>query len=238
MIENLKIKIYADGADINSILKQYKKGIVSGFTTNPSLMKIAGVSDYRSFARKVLENIKDMPISFEVFADDYETIMKEALEISSFGENVFVKIPVIDTKGNFNGRVIKDLSDRGIKLNITAVFTFDQVKNILGVINKESKTIISIFAGRIADAGVNPACIIKEAVKLSKDYPNVEILWASCRELYNIIESDNLGCHIITLQNNLLNKINLLGKDLTEYSIETVKDFFRDAKSLGFSILE
>lgn len=238
MIENLKVKIYADGADLKSMLNEYKKGIAKGFTTNPSLMKQAGIVDYRSFAKEVLENIKDMPISFEVFADDYENVIKEALEISSFGENVFVKIPVVDTKGNFNGRVIKELSDKKVKLNITAIFTLDQVKEVLSVINKDSETIISIFAGRIADAGVNPVPIMKEAVELSKDYAGVEILWASCRELYSIIESDNIGCHIITVQNSLLNKINLFGKDLREYSIETVNDFFKDANSLGFSILK
>lgn len=238
MIDKLKVKIYADGADLKSMLSEYKKGIASGFTTNPSLMKLAGITDYRNFAKEVLENIKYMPISFEVFADDYENMIKEALEISSFGDNVFVKIPVVDTKGAFNEKVIKELSDKKVKLNITAIFTIDQVKDVLRVINKDSEVIISIFAGRIADAGVNPVPIMKEAIELSKDYTGVEILWASCRELYSIIEADNIGCHIITVQNNLLNKINLFGKDLREYSIETVNDFFKDANSLGFSILK
>lgn len=238
MTENLNIKIYADGADLKSMISEYKKGVASGFTTNPSLMKKAGILDYREFAKEVLSNIKDMPISFEVFADDYENVIKEALEISSFGENVFVKIPVVDTKGNFNGKVIKELSDKKVKLNITAIFTMEQVNEILKVINKDSETIISIFAGRIADTGVNPVSIVKEAIEVFKDYKGVEILWASCRELYSIVEADSIGCHIITVQNNMLEKLDLFGKDLTQYSIDTVNDFFKDANSLGFSILK
>lgn len=238
MIQDLKVKIYADGADLNSMLKEYEKGIVSGFTTNPSLMKSAGVKSYREFGKEVLNNIKDMPISFEVFGDDKETILKEAREIYTWGENVYVKVPVVNTKGEFNGDVIKELADNNVKLNITAIFTTEQVKEVLECLNKETPVIISIFAGRIADAGVNPLDIVKESINMAKEYPNVEILWASCRELYNIIEADKVGCHIITVQNSILNKINLFGKDLTDYSIETVKAFFKDANSLGFSILE
>lgn len=238
MIQDLKVKIYADGADLNSMLNEYGKGIVSGFTTNPSLMKSAGVKSYRDFGKEVLNSIKDMPISFEVFGDDKETILKEAREIYTLGENVYVKVPVVNTKGEFNGEVIKELADSNIKLNITAIFTTEQVKEVLECLNKETPAIISIFAGRIADAGVNPIDIVKESISMAKEYQNVEILWASCRELYNIIEADKVGCHIITVQNNILNKINLFGKDLTEYSIETVKAFFKDANSLGFSILE
>lgn len=237
MIKDLKVKIYADGADLNSMLNEYNKGIVSGFTTNPSLMKAAGIKDYKEFGKEVLSNIKDMPISFEVFSDDKESITNEARELYTWGENVYVKVPVVNTKGDFNGDIIKELSKDKVKLNITAIFTTKQVKEVLDCLEKDSTAIISIFAGRIADAGVNPSSIIAEAIKLAKDYPNVEILWASCRELYNIIEADNLGCHIITVQNSILNKSNLLGKDLTEYSIDTVKDFFKDANSLGFSIL-
>lgn len=238
MIQDLKVKIYADGADLNSMINEYGKGIVSGFTTNPSLMKSAGVKSYRDFGKEVLNSIKDMPISFEVFGDDKETILKEAREIYTWGENVYVKVPVVNTKGEFNGEVIKELADSNIKLNITAIFTTEQVKEVLECLNKETPAIISIFAGRIADAGVNPIDIVKESISMAKEYQNVEILWASCRELYNIIEADKVGCHIITVQNNILNKINLFGKDLTEYSIETVKAFFKDANSLGFSILE
>ncbi len=179
-----------------------------------------------------------MPISFEVFGDDEETILKEARELYTWSENVYVKVPVINTKGEFNGNIIKTLADEKVKLNITAIFTYKQVKDVLSVLNKDTPAIISIFAGRIADAGVDPIGIMKEAIKLAWDYPNVEILWASCRELYSIIEANDIGCHIITVPNNILKKINLFGKDLNEYSIETVNDFFNDGKSLGFSILE
>ena len=238
MVKDLKIKIYADGANLTSMLEEYKKGIVSGFTTNPSLMKAAGIKSYRDFGKEVLNEIKDMPISFEVFGDDEESILKEARELFTWGENVYVKVPVVNTKGEFNGKVIEKLSNENIKLNITAIFTVNQVKDVLNVLNKETPAIISIFAGRIADAGTNSVEIMKEAIELSKEYPKVEILWASCRELYNIMEANNIGCHIITVQNSILNKINLFGKDLTEYSVETVKDFFKDANSLGFSIID
>lgn len=237
MVQDLKVKIYADGADLGSMLKEYEKGIVSGFTTNPSLMKIAGIKSYKAFGKEVLENIKDMPISFEVFGDDKETMLEEAREIYTWGENVYVKIPVVNTKGELNREVIKELSDSNVKLNITAIFTINQVKDVLESLNKETPAIISIFAGRIADAGVDPIKIVEEAVEIAREYPNVEILWASCRELYNIVQADKIGCHIITVQNSILNKMNLFGKDLTQYSIETVRDFFKDAKSLGFSIL-
>lgn len=237
MVQDLKVKIYADGADLGSMLKEYEKGIVSGFTTNPSLMKIAGIKSYKAFGKEVLENIKDMPISFEVFGDDKETMLEEAREIYTWGENVYVKIPVVNTKGELNREVIKELADSNVKLNITAIFTINQVKDVLESLNKETPAIISIFAGRIADAGVDPIKIVEEAVEIAREYPNVEILWASCRELYNIVQADKIGCHIITVQNSILNKMNLFGKDLTQYSIETVRDFFKDAKSLGFSIL-
>ncbi len=238
MVRDLKVKIYADGADLKSMLEEYNKGIVSGFTTNPSLMKAAGIKNYKEFGRDVLNEIKDMPISFEVFGDDEETILKEARELFTWGENVYVKIPVVNTKGEFNENIIKTLVDEKVKLNITAIFTYQQVKDVMSLLNKDSEAIISIFAGRIADAGVDPIGIMKEAIELSKEYPKVEILWASCRELYSIIEANNIGCDIITVQNSILKKIDLLGKDLNEYSIETVNDFFRDANSLGFSIME
>ncbi|MCF0147973.1 MAG: transaldolase [Clostridium sp.] len=238
MVKDLKIKIYADGADLKSMLEEYNKGIVSGFTTNPSLMKVAGIKSYRDFGKAILKEIKDMPISFEVFGDDEETILKEARELFTWGENVYVKVPVVNTKGEFNGKIIKTLADEKVKLNITAIFTYKQVKDVMSLLNKDSEAIISIFAGRIADAGVDPIGIMKEAIELAKDYPKVEILWASCRELYSIVEANNIGCDIITVQNSILKKINLLGKDLNEYSIETVNDFFKDANSLGFSIME
>ncbi len=237
MINDLNVKIYADGADLNSMLEEYKKGIAQGFTTNPSLMKRAGITDYKLFAREVLKYIQDMPISFEVFADDTATIIKEAEEIATWGENVYIKVPVVNTAGEFNGECIRNLSRKNIKLNITAIFTIEQVKDTLACLDKDVPAIISIFAGRIADTGVNPVDIVSEAVELVADNVNVEVLWASCRELYNIFEADQTGCHIVTVQNSLLKKLNLVGKDLTEYSKETVIDFFNDATSLGFSIL-
>ena len=238
MVRDLKVKIYADGADLKSMLEEYNKGIVSGFTTNPSLMKAAGIKNYRDFGKNVLKEIKDMPISFEVFGDDEETILKEGRELFTWSENVYVKVPVVNTKGEFNGNVIKTLADENVKLNITAIFTYQQVKDVLSVLNKDTPAIISIFAGRIADAGVDPIGIMKEAIEIAREYPKVEILWASCRELYSIIDADKIDCDIITVPNSILKKMNLLGKDLNEYSIETVKDFFKDANSLGFSIME
>ncbi|WP_304576267.1 transaldolase [Romboutsia ilealis] len=236
-MNNLKVKIYADGADLNSMLKEYDKGLVKGFTTNPSLMKKAGVKDYKDFGKEVVSKITDMPISFEVFADDEELMIKEAREIATWSENIYVKIPVVNTKGKFNKNVINILSKENIKLNITAVFTIEQVKDILENLEKDSHVIISIFAGRIADTGVDPIDLVKESVELAKEYKNVEILWASCRELYNIFQAENSGCHIITVQNSILDKLDNVGKDLTKYSIETVQDFFKDANSLGFSII-
>ena len=236
-MNNLKVKIYADGADLNSMLKEYNKGLVRGFTTNPSLMKKAGVKDYKGFGKEVVSKITDMPISFEVFADDEELMIKEAREISTWSENIYVKIPVVNTKGEFNKNVINTLAKENVKLNITAVFTIDQVKYILENLEKDSNAIISIFAGRIADTGVDPIDLVKESVELAKEYKNVEILWASCRELYNIFQAENSGCHIITVQNSILDKLDNVGKDLTKYSVETVQDFFEDANSLGFSII-
>lgn len=237
MFKEMKVKIYADGAKLESMIEEYNKDFVKGFTTNPSLMKKAGVKDYKEFSKSVLSNIKDMPISFEVFADEKEKMIKEAQEIATWGKNVYIKIPVVDTKGNFTGEVIRELANENIKVNVTAVFTVKQVHEILNCLNKDTPAIISIFAGRIADTGVDPVSIVREAVVLAKEYKNVEILWASCRELYNIFQANNSGCHIITVQNNLLSKWNLVGKDLNSYSIETVNDFYKDAKSLGFSIL-
>lgn len=238
MVRDLRVKIYADGADLKSMLEEYNKGIVRGFTTNPSLMKAAGIKNYRDFGKEVLKEIKDMPISFEVFGDDEETMLKEGRELYTWSENVYVKIPVVNTKGEFNGNVIKTLANENVKLNITAIFTFNQVKDVLSVLNKETPAIISIFAGRIADAGIDPIGIMKEAIEIAKEYPKVEILWASCRELYSIIDANNIGCDIITVPNSILKKFDLIGKDLHEYSIETVRDFFKDANSLGFSIVE
>ncbi|MPQ45009.1 transaldolase [Clostridium tarantellae] len=237
MLENLKIKIFADGADLEGMVQEYNKGIVSGFTTNPSLMKKAGIKDYKKFAKEVLKAIKDMPVSFEVFSDNIDDMEKEAREISTWGDNVYIKIPVTNTKGNFTGEIIKKLSDEGIKVNVTAVFTIEQVKEIIKALNPKTPSIISIFAGRIADTGVNPINIVKEAVELCKDKPNIEILWASCREALNVVHADESGCQIITITNDILDKFKNFGKSLEEYSLDTVNGFYKDAISLGYKIL-
>ncbi|GEA31165.1 transaldolase [Clostridium diolis] len=234
---NLNIKIFADGANLNEMLEVYKGGIVKGFTTNPSLMKKAGIDDYKKFAKNVLEEIKDLPVSFEVFSDDFETMERESDVLSELGENVYVKIPIMNTKGESSIPLIKKLSEKGYHLNVTAIFTLDQVKDVVTSLNPEVKSIVSVFAGRIADAGTNPMKLMMTSSKLCKANKGVELLWASCRELYNIVEADECGCEIITVTNDILKKLPTMGKDLYEYSLETVRSFYKDASSLGFSIL-
>ena len=231
------IDIYADGADLEEMKKAYEEKKVSGFTTNPSLMKKAGVKDYKKFAKEAVKAIPDFPLSFEVFSDDFETMEEEAKILSSYGENIFVKIPITNSRGESSIPLIKKLSHEGVNLNITAIFTLDQVKKAVAAIDENSKTIISVFAGRIADTGVNPEKIMKEAKRICEQKKNTKLLWASCREVYNIIQADELGVDIITVQNAILNKLSNLGKDLGEYSLDTVKGFARDVQSLGFSIL-
>ncbi|WP_061320887.1 transaldolase [Clostridium botulinum] len=234
---DLKIKIFADGADLNGMLDAYNKGIVKGFTTNPSLMKKAGITDYKEFAKEVLAKIKDMPVSFEVFSDDLETMEKEAEVLGNLGENVYIKIPVTNTKGESTAPLIKKLSEKGYHLNVTAIFTIDQVKEVVGALKSGVDSIVSVFAGRIADTGEDPVKIMKESSKICKTKEGVELLWASCREFYSIVEADKCGCEIITVTNDILKKMPNMGKDLKEYSIETVRGFYKDASSLGFSIL-
>ena len=233
----MKIKIFADGADMAGILKEYKKGKVQGFTTNPSLMKKAGVTDYKHFAMEILSNVKDMPISFEVFSDELEAMKKEALEIASWADNVYVKIPVTNTKGEFTGPLLAELAEKHVKLNVTAVFTMEQVKQVAAALSDTVPAIISIFAGRISDTGTDATKIVRESVQYTADRKNIEILWASCRDLYSIVEAEACGCQIITVPNAILEKLKLFGKDLTEYSLETVREFFRDADSLGYKIV-
>lgn len=233
----MKIKIFADGADLEGMLTEYKKGEVQGFTTNPSLMKKAGVADYKSFAKEVLSEIKDMPVSFEVFADELENMEKEALEIASWADNVYVKIPITNTKGEFTGPVLTKLAAQGVKLNVTAIFTLDQTVMAADALDDRTPAIISVFAGRISDTGADAVSIMKESVSYAAAKKNIEILWASCRDLYSIVEAEQAGCHIITVPNAILQKMSLFGKDLTEYSLETVQDFFKDASSLGYKII-
>lgn len=235
-IRDLKIKIFADGAEPQGILELNKKDYIKGFTTNPSLMRKAGIKDYKSFALEILNTIKDKPISFEIFADDLDEMQNQAEQIASWGENIFVKIPITNTKKKNTGKIIKNLSAKGIKLNITAIFTNNQLREVLKSIDKRTPTILSVFAGRIADAGYDAQEVLRESVELSQEYSNCEILWASTREIYNIIEAEKCGCHIITVPNEILSKLHNLGKDLEQFSLETVKGFYKDALESKFNI--
>jgi len=235
MLPNLKIKIFADGADLNSIEKLTSNNIIKGFTTNPSLMNKSGINNYEKFAKDVLK-VTDLPVSFEVISDEEQEIYNQAKKISSWGENIYVKVPITNTKGIFLGSLIKKLQDEKIKLNITAITTFEQVLKLNQFLRKDLSIYLSIFAGRIADTGVDPSIIMSKSIELYKDNKNLEFIWASPRELLNIFQADSLGCHIITVTENILNKINLIGKDLDEYSLETVKMFYNDAISAKLKV--
>lgn len=235
-LRDLKIKIFADGADLAGIKAMYGKSWIKGFTTNPTLMRKAGIADYKAFAHAVLAAVPDRPISFEVFADDFDEMEAQALEIASWGSNINVKIPVTNTKRIFSGPLIHRLSRVGVKLNITAVMTLGQVQAIVDNLAMETPAIISIFAGRIADTGVDPVPVMREALAIMRARPKAELLWASPRELLNIVQADEVGCHIITATNDILNKLTLLGKDHGEYSLETVEMFYRDALAAGYRI--
>lgn len=237
IIKNLKIKIFADGANVDAMEELYKQGVVKGFTTNPTLMKKDGVKNYKDFAKEVLRRISDLPISFEVFSDDFDTMDKEAREINSWGKNVFVKIPITNTKGESSAKLIEKLSKDGINLNITAILTTEQVNKVVQNISDKSNTIISVFAGRIADTGRNPIPIMKKSLDIIKSNSNAELLWASSRELLNIFHAEECGCDIITVTNDLLKKLKMVGKDLSELSLDTVKMFYDDAVSVGYKIL-
>lgn len=236
-IEDLKIAIYADGADINEMLEIARLGFIKGFTTNPALMKKARVRDYVEFAKNVTRAIPDKPISFEVFADDFVMMEKEAFILAGYGENVFIKIPVTNSKGESSAPLIAKLSKAGINLNITAIFTIEQVKAVLEVLEKDTRNIISVFAGRIADAGVDPEVIMRETAMLCKSKPGVMSLWASSREVFNIIQGERCGVDIITMTNDLLFKLGNIGKNLEQFSLETVQMFVKSGEELGFSIL-
>ena len=235
-MRNFKIKIFADGANYNEIKYFNSQKIVKGLTTNPSLMRKSGVKNYEICARKVLRFVRHKPISFEVFADDFLTMERQAMEIASWGDNVNVKIPVTNTQGLFSGELINRLSNRGVKLNVTAVMTLGQTIKILDNLSDDIPSIISIFAGRIADTGIDPLPIMVDALKLLTKKPKAELIWASPREVLNIFQADSIGCHIITATNDILQKLDLMGKDLTEFSLETVSMFYRDAQAAGYSI--
>ncbi len=235
-VSDLKIKIFADGADRGGMLEMYKKPFVSGFTTNPTLMNKAGITDYRSFAKEMLSLIPDRPISFEVFADDFPEMKRQALEIASWGKNVYVKIPVMNTKREPAYDLIAQLTAQGVKLNVTAVMTVKQTELIMGSLKNTSGAYVSIFAGRVADTGVDPVPHMKEALKFVVKEPRAELLWASPRELLNIFQADEIGCHIITVTNDIIKKLDTVGKDLDEFSLDTVKMFYADATSAGFKL--
>jgi transaldolase len=232
----LSVKIFADGADFDGILAMYKNPLVKGFTTNPSLMRKAGITDYEKFARRLLAAVPDRPISFEVFADEPREMLRQAEIIASWGKNANVKIPVINTQREFMGRVIEALSQAGVTINVTAVMTLAQVRRIAACLAEDTPAIVSVFAGRVADTGVDPVPLMREAVKILAERPRAELLWASPRELLNIFQADEVGCHIITVTHDLLAKLGLIGKDLDGYSLETVETFHRDAAAAGYSI--
>lgn len=236
--KDLKVAVYADGADIDGMKKMYASGFVKGFTTNPSLMKRAGVTDYLSFAKDVVAAIPDLPLSFEVFGDDFETMEKEAQIISKLGKNVFVKIPIMLTDMTSTVPLIKKLSAQGIQLNVTAIFTVEQVQEAVDALSEGSKNIISVFAGRLADTGNDPIPTMKETVRICRTKPGTMSLWASTREVYNVMQADELGCDIITTPNSVIEKLAGMGKSPIKGSQDTVLTFAKDIKALGFSILK
>ena len=235
-IDKLKVKIFADGADKSEMITMASKPFIKGLTTNPTLMKKAGITDYKKFSLDILTEIKALPISFEVFSDNFDEMANQALEISSWGENVYVKIPITNTKGESTGHLIEFLAKRGVKLNVTALMTINQVKLVHSKLNPNIPSYVSIFAGRIADTGVDPLPLMINAVEILKSTPNSELIWASPRELLNIFQADEIGCQVITVTSDILKKLNLVNYDLNEYSLDTVKMFYNDALQAGFNI--
>jgi transaldolase len=235
-IESLNVKIFADGADKQGMIEMYNKPYIKGLTTNPTLMKKAGISDYEYFAKDILQTVTDKPLSFEVFSDDLEEMKRQALKITQWGENVYVKIPITNTKRISTAPLIKSLSDRGVKMNITAMMTLDQVQVVVSSLNPDVSSFVSVFAGRIADTGVDPLPLMKKAVEITSQKPKAEVIWASPRELLNIFHADQIGCQIITVTNDILKKLSMVGYDLDEYSLDTVKMFYNDASAAGFTL--
>jgi len=233
---DLKVKLFADGADHAGILRMYANPLIRGFTTNPTLMRQAGVTDYEAFAKGVVSAVPDRPISLEVFADEFAEMERQALKISGWGENVYTKIPVTNTRGESSLDLVCRLARHGVKLNVTALMTLRQVKEVASALAGGPPAYVSMFAGRIADTGRDPVPIMAEAVDILRPYPNIELIWASPRELLNIFQADSVGCHIITATHDLLHKLALVGKDLDDYSLDTVKMFHRDAAQAGYDL--
>lgn len=237
-LSSLKIKIFSDGADLDSIAQAYQQGLVKGFTTNPTLMVRAGVTNYMSFAKEVLKIVPDLPVSFEVFTDDFDGMRKQAMRIKELGPNVYVKIPVTNTKRESAAPLIRELADAGLKLNITAILSLRQVEEVAEAVKNGVSTFVSVFAGRCADTGMDPLPLMKESLEILSDNPTAELLWASPREILNVIQANDMGCHIITITPDLLAKAACIGKDLEDFSLDTVKMFYNDAKKTGFKILD
>jgi transaldolase len=235
-VSDLRVKLFADGADRAGMLDMYRKPWIRGFTTNPTLMHRAGIKDYQAFARDILQAIPDRPISLEVFADEFDEMERQALKIAEWGENVYVKIPVTNTRREPAYDLICRLARRGVKLNVTALLALDQVRDVAAALGGYAPSCVSVFAGRVADTGRDPVPLMTAAVEILRPYPTMELIWASPRELLNIVQADAIGCHIITVTNDILNKLALLDKDLHEYSLETVEMFHRDAVKSGFAI--
>lgn len=236
LVTDLKIKLFADGADLQGMLEMNAKPFIQGLTTNPTLMRKVGITDYRQFSKEILKEITVKPISFEVFSDDLDEMQRQGLEIASWGENVYVKIPVTTTKGESTVSVVEHLTNQSVKVNVTALMTEKQVRHVLEALNPSTPSCISVFAGRIADTGRNPVPIMTAVLELLKSNKNCELIWASPRELLNVFQADEIGCHIITATNDILNKLELVGYDLTAYSLDTVRMFHRDALEAGFNL--
>ena len=235
-VNDLRVKLFADGANLESMLNLASLSYIKGFTTNPTLMRKAGISDYESFARQVVEKITDRPISFEVFSDEFDEMERQAHRINSWAPNVYVKIPITNTRRESACDLIRKLSNDGLKLNITAIMTPEQVKEVADAVRGGASSFISVFAGRIADTGCDPVPVMVECLKILADCPQAELLWASPRELLNIIQADQIGCHIITATPDILGKLKGLGKDLADFSLDTVKMFYEDARAAGYSL--
>lgn len=236
VLSDLKVEVFADGADKSSMLELYRNPLIKGFTTNPTLMRKAGIADYRGFAREILRAIPDRPISFEVFSDEFVEMERQALEIAGWGDNVYAKIPITNTRGEPSNHLVRRLARAGVRVNVTAILTVDQVRAISPCLAEGPSSYVSVFAGRIADTGRDPVPMMAAAVELLRPYPHVQLIWASPRELLNIFHADAVGCHIITVTHDLLKKLNLVGKDLREYSLDTVKMFREDAEKAGYTL--
>ena len=235
-VEQLQVKIFADGADKAGMLEMYAKPYIKGLTTNPTLMKKVGITDYRAFCKDILTSIKDKPLSFEVFSDDFAEMESQAMEIASWGDNVYVKVPITNTRKEVIYTLIRKLVMRKVKVNVTALMTLDQVKGTVDALDPTVPSYISVFAGRIADTGRDPLPLMVDSLKVMRRNPNAELIWASPRELLNIFQADEIGCHIITVTNDILKKLSLVGYNLDEYSLDTVKMFYQDGRAAGFQL--